>query len=536
VAIVQISRITNRKGLTEDLPQLAGAELGWCLDSRRLFIGNGTLQAGAPVIGNTEILTEFSDVTALSAYTYKDVAVGYAAQTGPSASDPVVRTVQEKLDDFADVRDFGAIGDGIADDTAAINRALYQLYCRETNTQIRRSLFFPAGTYLVTSSIVIPTYAKLVGEGADCSTILLDPDDSSVPDYVAQYGDSLQQTGAMIGNNGAITPRNIEISSMTFQSTISTDIFFVTTAQQCWFDSVNFIGPFTQDYIIDSSFDPAGVDDISGVIFDSTPVNVTNQINFTKCGFSGLAYGIKTDEQINAVTVSDSKFSTLYQGIVLGAGTPILGGATGFRAVHNMFDDIYAEGIVYDQVSLNACAHNIFYNVGNSIGAGIPTSPVVRFGNDNNVSIADLFERSYADSQVEPRVQISGTTTNTTAGAVGANPGSQLQLGRYARQAGQTYSIANSVVSNQPVFSVDTALTRAWKMDYTVIRDTRVRTGSLMVASDGISINWTDDYNENTTTDLVLTPVLTGGIVSLTYDSTAASGQGSLVYSLAYLA
>ena len=70
MAIVQISRITNRKGLTENLPQLAGAELGWCTDSRRLFIGNGTLESGAPIIGNTEILTEFSDITVLSDYTY----------------------------------------------------------------------------------------------------------------------------------------------------------------------------------------------------------------------------------------------------------------------------------------------------------------------------------------------------------------------------------------------------------------------------------------------------------------------------------
>ncbi len=62
MAIVQISRITNRKGLQENLPQLAGAELGWSIDSRRLYIGNGTLQEGAPVIGNTEVLTEFSEI------------------------------------------------------------------------------------------------------------------------------------------------------------------------------------------------------------------------------------------------------------------------------------------------------------------------------------------------------------------------------------------------------------------------------------------------------------------------------------------
>jgi hypothetical protein len=62
VAIVQVSQITNRKGLAENLPQLAGAEFGWATDERRLFIGNGTLEDGAPVIGNTEVLTEYSDV------------------------------------------------------------------------------------------------------------------------------------------------------------------------------------------------------------------------------------------------------------------------------------------------------------------------------------------------------------------------------------------------------------------------------------------------------------------------------------------
>lgn len=64
MAIVQISRITQRKGLQENLPQLAGAEFGWSTDQRRLFIGNGTLEDGAPEIGNTEILTEYSDLVA----------------------------------------------------------------------------------------------------------------------------------------------------------------------------------------------------------------------------------------------------------------------------------------------------------------------------------------------------------------------------------------------------------------------------------------------------------------------------------------
>jgi hypothetical protein len=65
MAIVQLSRITNRRGLQQDLPQLAPGELGWCLDSRLLFIGNGLLEEGSPAIGNTEVLTEFSDIKRL---------------------------------------------------------------------------------------------------------------------------------------------------------------------------------------------------------------------------------------------------------------------------------------------------------------------------------------------------------------------------------------------------------------------------------------------------------------------------------------
>jgi hypothetical protein len=72
VAIVQVSRITNRKGLAENLPQLAGAELGWAIDDRKLYIGNGTLAEGAPEIGNTEILTEYSPVPLPTTVTLTD--------------------------------------------------------------------------------------------------------------------------------------------------------------------------------------------------------------------------------------------------------------------------------------------------------------------------------------------------------------------------------------------------------------------------------------------------------------------------------
>ena len=101
MAIVQISRITNRKGLEEDLPQpLAPAELGWAVDTRQLYIGPGTLAEGSPdERNNVEILTEYSDILATqTAYTYQGAAAGYSAQTGTTVGSPVSQSLQSRLD------------------------------------------------------------------------------------------------------------------------------------------------------------------------------------------------------------------------------------------------------------------------------------------------------------------------------------------------------------------------------------------------------------------------------------------------------
>ena len=127
MAVTQISRIQHRRGLEQDLPQLTSAELGWSLDTRRLYIGNGTIEEGAPIVGVTRILTE-QDFDELASnlslgisntqYTFVGNAAGYSAQTGPSALAPVVRNYQQKFDDIINIRDFGAVGDNSTDDTS----------------------------------------------------------------------------------------------------------------------------------------------------------------------------------------------------------------------------------------------------------------------------------------------------------------------------------------------------------------------------------------------------------------------------------
>jgi hypothetical protein len=550
VAIVQISRITNRKGLQVNLPQLSGAELGWSIDERRLYIGNGSLAEGAPVVGNTEILTEFSDILEFqTTYTYKGQAAGYTVQTGATPDTPVTQSLQSWLDQFATVTDFGATGDGVTDDTEAINRALFQLYCREVNPQIRRSLFFPAGTYRVTETIFIPPYATLYGDGINGSIIQLDNsgDDSTLNAFVARTADSLQQYGVNIGGNGATPPIDITITNMGFRNLDpTTDVFLVQDATNCRFQSVGFYGPLAVADLINENADTAGVR------FASSVTLITGQIVFDNCEFSGTTFGTNTatnlggtDQQVNGVTVQNSYFNLLYQGVVLGTVTAVNSGALGFRVVGNKFDNIFADGVVFGStVSLNATAHNAFYLVGCGTGSGSlatfgdntnPYTACIDIQNANNISISDLFERGDQYSvREDPGTSFPRINLNNTASIATTN-GSELAIGTYIRQSGQQFTLSAGQASPVTIFQIDSTVIGTFNVNYTIIRDIARRTGTIQVATDPAgALTSVDTYTENTTTGITLFVTQVGDIATVSYVSTAGV-NGTFDYSINYL-
>jgi len=524
VAIVQISRITNRKGLQVELPQLAGAELGWSIDERRLFIGNGTIAEGAPVVGNTEILTEFSDILAFqTTYTYKGEAAGYVVQTGDTVGTPVTQSLQSWMDQWASVKDFGAVGDGVTDDTAAINRALYQLFCREVNPQIRRSLFFPAGVYLISQTIVIPSFATLYGEGKDNSVIKMGVgDDSAVRAYVARTGDSLQQTGNNIGSNGAITPRFITVRDLGFETADNYgDIFLIQDATNCTFNNVNFMGPLTTADL------DTDADTMTGVQFASSPSLVCQSITIDNCTFTGVTYGINTDQQINGVTVCNSKFDTLYQGVVLGEGTPVAGGATGLRIVNNFFNNIYAEGIIYGDVALNATGNNIFYDVGNHFnGVTQPATAIIIFRSSNNISIGDMFERSAAYATTYQCIDLANQAS------IGIVNGDVLKIGPAELQAEPETILTNNTSSAATIYTFDATEIRSSTMNYSITRDTGTRHGSFRVTpTGGGTLTYDDDYVENESVGVTLAASQSGDNVAIVYTTTNTGVDGSITFS-----
>jgi hypothetical protein len=92
----------------------------------------------------------------------------------PPGSGAVTRTIQAKVQETISVKDFGAVGDGVADDTAAIQTAI--------NSAANKAIFFPAGTYRTTGPLYPASNSKFIGEdGATgafssfVSTITYDP-------------------------------------------------------------------------------------------------------------------------------------------------------------------------------------------------------------------------------------------------------------------------------------------------------------------------------------------------------------------------
>ena len=605
MAIVQISRITQRKGLEADLPQpLAGAELGWAIDQRRLFIGNGTLADGAPVVGNTEVLTEFSDILSFATqYIYKGEAAGYDVQTGATPSDPVAQSLQRRLDSYAVITDFGATGDGVTDVTANINRALFQVFCRSNNPSARRSIFFPAGVYIITDTLNIPPNCQLYGEGPDSTIISFNvqnwtstisypagvlvydaendlyyrsnfvvpigtaigstnPDgkyywgnidtgaSESLPSYIVQTADSLQQTGVNIATNGASLPGNIEISSMKFLTNQVHDGVLIEYADRCVFDSVTVEGPLVQADLLTAG------DDIAAIRWSSSESAVSRNVTWNNCKFSGFTYATDTEQQIQGVTFSNSNFDTLHQGIVLGGAAPVNGGATGVRIVQNTFDNIHSQGIIIDSVSHNATAYNTFYDVGNGFnGYTFPITSIIVIDAENNVSVGDMFGRNTTQSSTYPRIDLSDTTSI----ALGMNisgityyqdniqdntQANQLALGRYQRTAGIRDDIRDdSTQANLVVIDTDILKIPAFKFDYTIVRNDLYRTGTMTVVSArdgsaGTGFSYVDDYVENGDTGVTLEAEhnlsTVAPLVTIKYTATGA-GDGIIRYSIAHI-
>lgn len=533
MAIVQISRIQHRKGLQQDLPQLASAELGWSIDTRQLYIGNGTISEGAPTEGVTEILTQYSDLLNIgNQYTFKGAQSGYTSQTGPTALTPIQRAVQQKLDDIVNVRDFGATGDGSTDDTAAIQRAIDEIYFGGfalTQPKLRRAIHFSAGTYLISSSLKLPSYATLIGEGAD--RVVIRQNSNLFP--LVQLKDSSNQIDAAYGTLTAQTARSIDVRDLTLEHLFSKNIVTLDSCDDISFTRVVFRGSQASPNSTDRTVQNA----VYAVPTDSA--KSVNNLRFIDCAISRCTQGMILNA--NNVKIIGCDFSRVSRGVWI--DTTFSAATTkNIKVANSTFDSIAKSAIYVNTASASTTVGvvstgNYFGEVATDYaGSGAAVYPVVYFAGSGNYSISDAFERTDADNAVQPRVYHALGSINSS---ISTNSG--LITGMVQRGAGRRVSIA----SGQTNANTGVILTggAGGTIEYVLQRPdvSAVRRGKIEVLYIGSTIEYTDEYHETPDATNFTYPGPTGVTFAmtslgsnqavLTYTSNE-SGTGTLTYSI----
>ena len=428
MAVVQISRIQVRRGRSLNgtgLPQLASGELAWSLDTQELYIGSGSVAEGSPAVGNTKILTE-RDLTVqgnllnLIQHIYKpnDPSI----QTGPTPNSPISREVQDRLDERASAAGFGALANGVADDTLALQRAIDQLFLNNTTkassadadgAQTRVILDLAPGFYNITSTLFIPSYATLVGAGAEKTYIRYSGNGPAVQ-FVNDV--SVIGTPSTIGNTTSITqPKQIILKGMTITTNTSNQTCLQLDAvRDCYFEDLVIQGNWLGNYNANSK----------GISMQAVSSIVTcNENIFNRVTITGFSFAVYAKQDIIDNVFTDCIIEDCRQGFVLGDGADgtTVGQQFGPRKTqitNCRFNNVKRHGVFLDRGTGNTTRDCKFVNVGND-GAGVffPEYPQMFFGSPGNTSQNDQFDREGALST------LLFTTNLTLSSPITANKG-----------------------------------------------------------------------------------------------------------------
>jgi len=464
------------------------------------------------ITGATDLAVGAKGLTATS----KDL-INWKINTFSYGSSQTARSIQEKLDERVSVRDFGAKGDGITDDTAAINLALRELYVRFDEPGTRRVLHFPAGTYLVTDSIDVPSDAYLQGEGSH-NTIIRQTrpaDQYPLVTWVIYCADNHQQIRADIGLNGADLPNNIRIHDLGLQS--AGDGMIINKATNVSLVNVRFQGTVVANARAaqDSTLRHA----TAGVRFVGTHLAQVLDVNFIDCEFdhTNLGLWVETNQFVSGIVVQSCYFHDLHQAVRTDFGT---GSVKQFTVSNSIIDQIYDSAMLINSADGFISSFNNYKEAGNELaGNNFPAHVIVNFANNcfNCASVADTFDRSTSSNLIHARV-------NSTTGSTGWYFGSGLRLGAYHIQNGKSMVINNNTTAylnsgmdipfNQP-FGLE--------MFYTINRNNEIKSGYFKLSSNGTTFFFDDDSNQTANTGTTIG--FDGTDLSYTTDNSGNSGK-----------
>jgi hypothetical protein len=441
MAVYQISRIQVRRGQANQgtgLPQLASGEMAWAIDTQQLFIGSGAVSEGAPGVSNIRIVTEQDlglegNLLGLVQYVYG--SNNAAITTGPNANTPISRSITNRLDDQITTVDFGTVGDGIADDTAALQRAINQLFLNPSNpanlstaTNTRVTLTIPPGIYKTTSTIYIPSYSTIVGAGIDKTIINFVPTQTNFTVAITINNAIVPMTSAVSSMQNQIVTCSVAgiIPPNTYISTVNpgvsvtlSNLPLVSTPSTV----ITLTVPSPAIQFVNDSSSPGNP--------DPSIANSTNQSR--KIQLSNL--NIETYTGLNTAMLLNSVRDSLFENICLIGGytnltntnsigmhmTAVSGGPSGTSCEHNVFRCIQfgrsgststSGGFTYDVFAKDDILNNIFENcyLTNSLqGFCLGLGGAITLANPNGPRQTEIINSKFNNIQQEAVYVATGT-------------------------------------------------------------------------------------------------------------------------------
>jgi hypothetical protein len=403
MAVVQISRIQIRRGQKNagsGLPQLASGELGWAVDTQELYIGNGSVAEGAPAVGNTQVLTQFSNIFTLAdSYTYREQDAFLL--TGGDIASPVRRSLQARLDDRVSVRSFGLTGQPSQIATTRLQAAIDQLYLNDAikgSAASRVILHLEPGVYVIDGPIYIPPYATLVGAGSDKTiirTLTASMDMFTTVNSDSTVGNPATSAGTTADNQ----PHHIRLEGITLETEgVPNKALVLNNCKDSVFRDIKFLGPWLSGGSV-AITDVAVEMNIVGGTTAETKNNV-----FENCTFEGFSYAVVSDWDIHNNVWTNCNFSNLSYGLAFATQLVSLNIAVGSGREYGPYNNRWTN-CRFNNVNRNAVwvrwgksnnSENNFYTMVGTEGAAEfqATDAVIKYQTSGNGSKGDYFART----------------------------------------------------------------------------------------------------------------------------------------------
>jgi hypothetical protein len=553
--IIEIARIQVRRGSEgaagTGVPQLAPGEFAWAVDTQHLYIGkrmyeNG-IATGASDDNNVRILTQ-NDLTSILTQAAQNVTVSnlstsayrfnsFASPTTGTSVDTLGRaetlatvgSVYTKLDNFVSITDFSQSVPNfwppmthptnlpVNDITYMLQNAINGVIAQSTGTNGITSpsqhigpytIKIPPGKWAVSSPIFLPPYTTIMGEGAG-KTIITATNITGYNDAVFQTVDAFGVTYDGSQNiSPGYKPRTVRLQGMTIQPQDNNAANFVMlsldNAENVTIDDVHFGSP----YATTSSANVVGISLRNSSIVSDITLSTVKNIKINNCIFNGLTTGILNTGTVDRLTVTESKFSWLTNGLVSYAQA---GSVWNINSTieNSMFEYIGAEAMIIGTAtnvlqSYVTSENNSFVNVGNNFQSdNTQTNNVITVNDRGFQSQNDYFSRMIGDAgpTVRPLSSSSLYISTSTYQYPWVSGNSAVR--------GNTFrgTIPANTTTNLLTFPLSGHLQVA-RIDYNVINPNMSRQGQLVMnippsgvyQQNYVYANVTDSYNyiENT--------------------------------------